>query len=99
MLRRSAEICYFVTMKKEDLELYTDYLISTSQYATATGLSAMLDGAISHDKVTRFLSARAYTSKDLWREVKASVGEIESKDGVLIFDDSTQEKACTVFVS
>lgn len=95
MLRRSTEICYFVTMKKEDLELYTDYLISTSQYATATGLSAMLDGAISHDKVTRFLSARAYTSKDLWREVKASVREIESEDGVLIFDDTTQEKACT----
>jgi len=38
-------------MKKEYLELYTDYLISTSGYATATGLSAMLDGEISHDKV------------------------------------------------
>jgi hypothetical protein len=52
-------------MKKDELELYTDYLISNSGYATATGLSSMLDGAVSHDKVTRFLSEREYTSKDL----------------------------------
>ncbi|SDX26964.1 hypothetical protein SAMN05421882_11304 [Nitrosomonas communis] len=43
-------------MKKEKLELYTDYLISNNGYATATGLSSMLDGEISHDQVTRFLS-------------------------------------------
>ena len=42
-------------MKREELELYTDYLISGSGFATATGLSEMLDGEISHDKVTRFL--------------------------------------------
>lgn len=33
-------------MKREKLELYTDYLISNNGYATATGLSAMLDGEI-----------------------------------------------------
>jgi hypothetical protein len=82
-------------MKKEELELYTDYLISTSGYATATGLSAMLDGEVSHDKVTRFLSEREYTSKDLWREVKATVRRIEQADRVLIFDDTIQEKAWT----
>ncbi|TYP78354.1 MULTISPECIES: hypothetical protein [Nitrosomonas] len=43
-------------MKKEKLELYTDYLISNNGYATATGLSAMLAGEISHDQVMRFLS-------------------------------------------
>ncbi|SDX20715.1 hypothetical protein [Nitrosomonas communis] len=43
-------------MKKEKPELYTDYLISNNGYATATGLSSMLDGEISHDLVTRFLS-------------------------------------------
>ena len=43
-------------MKKEKLELYIDYLISNNGYATATGLSAMLDGEVSHDQVTRFLS-------------------------------------------
>jgi hypothetical protein len=53
-------------MKKAELELYTDYLISTFGAATATGMSAMLDDVISHDRVTRFLAEREYTSKDLW---------------------------------
>jgi hypothetical protein len=47
-------------MKKADLDLYTDYLLSACGFATATGLSQMVDEAISHDKVTRFLSARQY---------------------------------------
>jgi len=37
------------------LDIYTDYLICQNKYATATGLSDMVDGEISHDKVTRFL--------------------------------------------
>jgi DDE superfamily endonuclease len=82
-------------MKKADLELYTDYLISTFGSATATGLSAMVDGDVSHDRVTRFLTERAYTSKDLWMQVKSTVREIEQDDGVLIFDDTIQEKAWT----
>jgi hypothetical protein len=70
-------------MKKEKLELYTDYLISNTSYATATGLSAMLDdGEVSHDQVTRFLSERDYTSKDLWRQVKSTVRQIERRPAV-----------------
>ena len=82
-------------MKKEDLELYTDYLISTSGKATATGLSSMLEGEVSHDKVTRMLSGGEYTSKDLWREVKSTVRKMEGAEGVLIFDDTIQEKVWT----
>jgi hypothetical protein len=82
-------------MKIKHLDLYTDYLISTAGYATATGLSAMLDGDVSHDQVTRFLSEREYTSKDLWREVKPVVRQIEQEDSYLIFDDTIQEKAWT----
>ena len=82
-------------MKKADLELYTDYLISTTGYATATGLSSILDGEFSHDKVTRFLSERLYTSKDLWKEVKPIAKKIQSEEGFLIFDDTIQEKAWT----
>lgn len=41
-------------MKKADLDLYTDYLLSTFSAATATGLSAMVDGDVSHDQITRF---------------------------------------------
>jgi hypothetical protein len=82
-------------MKKADLELYTDYLISTTSHATATGLSSMLDGELSHDKITRFLSERPYTSKDLWKEVKPLAKKIQSEEGFLIFDDTIQEKAWT----
>ncbi len=82
-------------MNKEKLDLYTDYLISNTSYATATVLSSMLDGEVSHDSVTRFLSSRAYTSKDLWLEVKRTVRKIEEETGCLIFDDTIQEKQWT----
>jgi hypothetical protein len=41
-------------MKKAELDLYTDYLLSTFGAATATGMSAMVQGEVSHDQVTRF---------------------------------------------
>ena len=82
-------------MDKQQLELYTDYLISNYGYATATGLSAMTNGEVSHDKVTRFLSEREYTSKDLWLAVKSAVRQMEGDDGVLIFDDTISEKRWT----
>lgn len=82
-------------MKNSDLELYTDYLLSTFGAATATGLSAMVNGDVSHDRITRFLSKQAYTSKDLWGQVKAIVKQVQSAEGVLIFDDTIQEKAWT----
>lgn len=82
-------------MKKDDLDLYTDYLLSTFGAATATGLSAMVEGDVSHDRITRFLSEQDYTSKDLWQQVKSTVRIVESAEDVLIFDDTIQEKAWT----
>lgn len=82
-------------MNKEYLELYTDYLLSTFGHATATGLSAMVSGQVSHDQITRFLSDDEYTSKDLWLEVKSTVRKVEREDAVLIFDDTVQEKPYT----
>jgi hypothetical protein len=82
-------------MDKEQLELYTDYLLSTFGYATATGLSAMVNGQVSHDQVTRFLSGDEYTSKDLWQGVKGTVRKVEREDAALIFDDTVQEKPYT----
>ena len=71
-------------MKNADLDLYTDYLLSTFGATTATGLSAMVDGDVSHDQITRFLSVQEYTSKDLRQQVKSTVRSIEHDDGVLI---------------
>jgi hypothetical protein len=42
--------------KRDYIDLYTDYLISIQGKATATGLSDMLEGEVSHDQITRFLS-------------------------------------------
>ena len=65
--------------------------MSSSGAITATGLSALLDGEIIHDQVTRFLSHTDYTSKDLWPLVKPAVRSMEREGGVLIFDDTIQE--------
>ena len=77
------------------LELYTDYLLSSFGATTATGLFATLEGAVSHDQVTRFLSKADYDSKTLWQQVKPMVRAMEQPDGVLIFDDTIEEKPHT----
>lgn len=78
------------------LDVYTDYLISQNKNATATGLSEMLDGDISHDQVSRFLRKDSFGSKELWSYVKQRVREHEvSTGGVLILDDSIEEKPYT----
>lgn len=82
-------------MNKELLETYSDYLISSFSYTTATGLSMLVEGEISHDKVTRFLSEEDFTSAKLWEIVKPAVREIESDEGVIVFDDTIEEKPST----
>jgi hypothetical protein len=52
-------------MNAELLETYSDYLLSSFGQTTATGLSSLLDGAISHDQVTRFLSWDDYDLNSL----------------------------------
>ena len=54
-----------------------------------------MEGAVSHDKVPRFLSAQQYTSKGLWAVVKPMVRSIEGSESVLIFDGTIQVKAWT----
>ncbi|MHB1685754.1 MAG: IS701 family transposase, partial [Ignavibacteriaceae bacterium] len=46
-------------------------------------------------KVTRFLSSEDFTSAELWELTKPIVKEISSKDGVIIIDDSLEEKPST----
>ncbi len=77
------------------LDLYSDYLISAFGQTTATGLSAILNGEISHDSIQRFLAGERQTSVHLWRVVKPHVRKIESPEGVMIVDDSIAEKPYT----
>ena len=82
-------------MKKELLDFYTDYLITSTSQTTATGLSKLLPDTISHDKITRFLSSEDYTSKQLWKLVKPIIREVSIDEGILVFDDSISEKPYT----
>ena len=46
------------------LDLYTDYLLSSTGPATTTGLSRLLDGGLSHDHVIRWLRQTTYGPAD-----------------------------------
>ncbi|MBS3967550.1 MAG: hypothetical protein KGZ60_09895 [Truepera sp.] len=88
-------------MNREMLELYSDYLLSSFSYTTATGLAALTAGVVSHDQVTRFLasddkaSPDHFDSKALWQLVKPLVREVEHGGGVLIEGDTVEEKPYT----
>ena len=78
------------------LDIYSDYLICQNKYATATGLSDLLSGEISHDKVTRYLNSEDLGSKELWVYIKPEVRKHEAnKGGALLLDDSIEEKPYT----
>lgn len=60
-------------MNRDLVDLYSDYLLSSPVQAggrlfgatTATGLSDFLEGSISHDQITRFLSQEDFAAKIL----------------------------------
>src|SRR5215210_8601206 len=80
-------------MNKDLLELYSDYLLSSFNHVTATGLSAMTGAEVSHDRITRFLASEEMDSRALWRLVKPLARQVESdEDGVLVIDDTIEEK-------
>lgn len=82
-------------MDKSLLDLYADYLISSFGPTTATGLSRLLQAHLSHDKITRFLSERPYTSANLWQIVKPLVRQVQNENAVLVIDDSIAHKPHT----
>ena len=82
------------------LDLYTDYLISSTGQTSATGLSRLLGGAVSHDQVTRWLSSSYLDSEQVWAQAKPLIRRAEQQRSadefaVLIVDDSILEKAHT----
>ena len=74
-------------MDREMIDLYSDYLITNFGQATATGLSSVLNGEISHDSITRFLSDRELTSKDYWQLVKPVIRRIQEANAYISIDD------------
>lgn len=77
------------------LDLYTQFLLSGVGLCTATKLSAVLNGEISHDKVSRLLDSGYISSRRLWLVVKPMCAEIAQQNAVLIIDDSVEAKPYT----
>ena len=83
-------------MKKGKLlDLYSDYLITAFGQTSATGLASLLNGEVSHEQLQRWPAGEEQNSADLWRVAKPHVRKIESKEGVMIVDDSIAEKPYT----
>ncbi|MEJ7709636.1 MAG: hypothetical protein WKF84_07195 [Pyrinomonadaceae bacterium] len=66
--------------QKQMLDLYSDYLLASFGATTATGLSELLSGDVSHDQVTRYLSGQKKTSADLWQIGQAVCPQGASRD-------------------
>ncbi len=77
------------------LDLYSDYLIASFNLTTSTGLSDLLDGALSHDQISRFLGQRTFNQMDYWKCVKPIVRRFEHPNGVIKIDDTIEEKPYT----
>jgi hypothetical protein len=60
-------------MGRDLLDIYSDYLLYSTGQTTATGLSKILDGQISHDKITRYLSTEYFDRRTHWKKVKKLV--------------------------
>ncbi len=80
-------------MNQKLFDLYADYLLCSFGQTSATNLSSLVDGDVSHDQVTRLLANNDFDSAFLWKRVKPTIRTIEQDDGVVIFDDTIQEKA------
>lgn len=77
------------------LDLYSDYLLSSLSATTATGLSALMSGDVSHDQVTRLLSGDKLDGKTWWKIIKPHIRSIQQNSGVVSVDDSIVEKPYT----
>jgi IS4 transposase len=92
-------------LDKNLLRVYSDYLLTSFSYTTSTGLSNVLNREISNSKISRFLGGNyqekgelqytEYSSKDLWSLVKETVRKDEFEEGVLVIDDTVEEKQYT----
>jgi len=61
----------------------------------ATGLSTMVGEAYNYDQITRFLGQKQYSQKRYWKRIKGTVRQVESEEGVLLINDTIEEKPYT----
>lgn len=84
-------------MKRRDgFELYVNYLVASHGKVSMTNLSELVDGALSHDYLSRCLQQKELDEKDFWQEVKSLARYAEGGNAVLSIDDVIVEKPHTV---
>jgi len=59
---------------------------------TATGMSATLNGALSHDQISRFLGQDLADQKAYWKYIKPLVRRVETDAGIIKIDDTILKK-------
>lgn len=78
------------------LEIYSDFLLSQVDKATATELSRILDGKIGHDTITKFLKKASFDQGALWqflsRQLKPTETCLSKVENCLVIDDTIIEK-------
>lgn len=74
-------------------------MLNSTGLTTDTGLSRLLDGTLSHDHITRWLSSATWNLVTIWRQttlVRQAKARRPAEDfAVLIIDGSILEKAHT----
>lgn len=80
-------------MKKSNLlDLYTDFLMTSPNVASALIMSKMLQDTYSHDSITRMLAQDELNQSLFWKIIKPTIRQVESEDGVISIDDTIENK-------
>lgn len=83
---------YKIMKNPQILDVYSDYLLASFSFVTATGLAQLLDNGYSHDQISRFLAQGKFDQKDYWKVVKKLIRKVESSMGIIAIDDTIEEK-------
>ena len=75
-----------------NLDLYTNFLLSSFGQTSATNMARLMDGQISHHDLTRFLNQPRQIGQTLWKTVKPLVRQHQTGQGGLLVDDSLAHK-------
>ena len=74
------------------MDLYTDFLTSSPNIASALLLAKVLENEYSHDSITRMLAQPELDQKLYWKSIKKTVRRIETDQGVISIDDFISHK-------
>lgn len=74
------------------MDLYSDFLTSSPNIASALFFAKMLKDEYSHDSITRMLAQPELDQKAYWKGIKKTVRRIEIDDGVISIDDFIEHK-------